>query len=78
MTNDAEMIGLLDRMRAQLGEAHALARAVCVVAEEGWIERAFSMALGIEDLVHDANHLLQAASSLNRQQRKQRERAAEN
>lgn len=70
MPNVADMTGLLDRMRLRLSEAYAVAEAISIVARQGWADHAFAMALGIEDLIHDANHLLQAAGLLSRQSRK--------
>ena len=73
MQNDAEIAGILEKMRSRLSEANAIAQAASTIAGEGWTDRAFAMALGIEELIHDASHLLQAAAVLNRQNKKHEE-----
>ena len=66
MSQDTEIAGLLQEMRRQLGEAHSIAKAAELCARDGWPTRALRICLDIEPLIHDANHLLQAAAALNR------------
>ena len=70
LTHDIEIAGLLSNMRLQLSEASAIASAAAACAEEGWPDRALTVALDIEVLIHDANNLLQTAAILNRQCKK--------
>lgn len=49
-----------------IAKAAAIARASEVCAKEGYTGKAFSIALGIEQPLHDANNLLQAASVIKR------------
>ena len=60
---------LIGEIREQLGEAHAIAKAADICAGEGQIERAIAISLDIEELIHSADHLLQAAATLNRKAR---------
>lgn len=64
---------LIGEIREQLGEAHAIAKAADVRAEDGQIERAIAISLDIEESIHSADHLLQAAATLNRKAREDRE-----
>lgn len=57
---------LIAELREQLGEAHTIAKAADVCASEGQYSRAFSIALDVEELIHSADHLLQAAATLHR------------
>lgn len=58
---------ILGEMCSQIGEAHSTARAADLCAKDDQVERAFEIALDIEELLHSANHLLQAAAILRRQ-----------
>ena len=57
---------ILNEMCAQIGKAHTIAKAVDLCAKDAQVETAFEIALDLEVLLHDANHLLQAAAVLNR------------
>ena len=63
---------LIGEIRCQLAEAHAIANAANTCAGEGQIDRALTISLDIEELIHSANHLLQAAAALNRSAREER------
>jgi hypothetical protein len=56
---------LLGEIQSQLAEANAIAKAADVCAADGQIERALTISLDIEELIHSADHLLQAAATLN-------------
>jgi hypothetical protein len=64
---------LIGEIRCQLAEAHAIANAANTCAGEGQIDRALTISLDIEELIHSANHLLQAAATLSRSAREERE-----
>ena len=70
MPQDAEISDVLNKLRMRLGEAHSIVKAATTVADEGWTDRALSMTLKAEELIHDADHLLQAAFVMNRQNNK--------
>lgn len=70
MPQDIEIVGLFGNLRLQLSEASAIAAAAAACAEEAWTDRALTVALDIEVLIHDANSLLQTAAILNRQRKK--------
>ena len=66
MSNGPDITSLLQEMRRQLAEAHSIAKAAELCAHDGWHTRALQISLDIEPLLHDADHLLQAAAALNR------------
>ena len=66
MSENANVTSLLQEMRRQLAEAHSIAKAAELCARDGWPMRALRICLDIEPLIHDANHLLQAAATMNR------------
>jgi hypothetical protein len=57
---------LIGEISSQLAEAHVIAKAADVCAAEGQIDRALMISLDIEELIHSANHLLQAAATSSR------------
>ena len=68
---------LIGEIRSQLAEAHTIAKAADTCAADGQIDRALIISLDIEELIHSADHLLQAAATLNRSARQEREEAEE-
>ena len=66
MSDSTNVTSLLQEMRRQLAEAHSIAKAAELCAQDGWPTRALHICLEIEPLIHDANHLLQAAATTNR------------
>ncbi len=69
MQDNPDVTCILQEMRRQLSEAHSVAKAAEVCAQDGWPTRALQICLDIEPLIHDANHLLQAAAAMNRSRR---------
>jgi hypothetical protein len=69
MPQNTDITSLLQEMRRQLSEAHSIAKAAELCAHDGWPTRALQICLDIEPLIHDANHLLQAAAAMNRNRR---------
>ena len=63
---------LIREIRSQLAEAHAIAKAADACAEEGQFDRALTISLDIEELIYSADHLLQAAATLDRNAREDR------
>ena len=60
------VVQILGEVSSQIGEAHSIAKAADLCAKDGQVERALEISLDLEVLLHDANHLLQAAAVLNR------------
>lgn len=61
MSHSNKVLGqLIGEIREQLAEAHTIATAADACAIEGQLERAMVISLDIEELIHSANHLLQA------------------
>ena len=69
MPQNTDITSLLEEMRRQLAEAHSIAKAAELCAQDGWPTRALRICLDIEPLIHYANHLLQAAAAMNRSRR---------
>jgi len=61
---------LIGEIREHLAEARAISKAADMCAGEGQYERAFTISLDIENLIHSANHLLQAAATVHRSMNK--------
>lgn len=57
---------MIAHVRANLAEALAIAKAAEICAREGYPERAFTISLDLEELLHSSNHILQAASAMRR------------
>lgn len=57
---------MFESMRKRLAEALTLAKAAEACAHDGYQTRALELSLDIEPLFVDANHLLQAASVVQR------------
>ena len=64
---------LITEIEAQLAEAHAIAKAARACAVDGQIGQAVIISLGIEELIHSADHLLQAAAGLSRRDEEESE-----
>lgn len=71
-TGEITIMGCLRDIRSRLVDAAAIAKAAVVCAESGSEDRAVRIALDLEELVHEANTLLNAVSLV------QRMRAGEN
>lgn len=61
------LVVLLREIHSNIAEAAAIAKAAEACAAEGYIDKAFTISLDIEQLIFDANNLLQAASVIRRQ-----------
>jgi hypothetical protein len=69
------VVQILSEVRAQIGEAHSIAKAADLCAKDGQVDRAFEIALDLDELLHSANHLVQAAAILRRVERREQEKA---
>lgn len=67
MTLERDLIvALLTEVHSHVAEAAVIAKASEACARDGYAEKAFTIALDVEQLLFDANNLLQAASVINR------------
>ena len=57
---------LFTQIRESLAEVLAIAKSAEACAAEGYVDRALTIALDIEELINSTNHVLQAAAALNR------------
>ena len=71
------IVQILSEVRAHIGEAHSIAKAADLCARDGQVDRAFEIALDLDELLHSANHLIQAAAILRRTERKEQPPAEE-
>lgn len=60
------LVALLSEIHSHVAEAAAIAKASEACARDGFVDKAFTIALDAEQLLFDANNLLQAASVINR------------
>lgn len=66
---ESPVVGMISRIRENLAEALAIAKAAETCARDGFPDRALTISLDVEELIHSSNHLLQAASVLNRERK---------
>ena len=66
---ESPVLGMISRIRENLAEALAIAKAAETCARDGFPDRALAISLDVEDLIHSSNHLLQAASAMNRERK---------
>ncbi len=64
---EAPILGMISQIRENLAEALSIAKAAETCARDGFLERALTISLDVEELIHTSNHLLQAAAALNRE-----------
>ena len=57
---------LIEEISSWRAEAHAIAKAADMCTAQGQIDCALMISPDIEELIHSADHLLQAAASLSR------------
>ena len=59
MSHSSTVLGrLIGEIQSQLAEPHAIAKAAAVCVADGQIDRALTISLDIEELIHSADHLL--------------------
>ena len=61
---DAAVKACIESMVELLNEAASLAKATKACADAGNVDAAFKITLDIEPLLHEANYLIQAASTV--------------
>jgi hypothetical protein len=72
--SNVAVVQILSEVRAQIGEAHSIAKAADLCAKDGQVDRAFEIALDLDGLLHSANYLVQAAAILGRVERREQEK----
>lgn len=65
-TVDIAIKSFLRQMRERLEEAASIAKAADACAEAGNVEKGVEVALDVEQLIHEVNTFLNAASMINR------------
>lgn len=66
---ESPIVGMIAKIRENLAEALAIAKAAEACAKDGFPDRALMISLDVEELIHSSNHLLQAASTFNRERK---------
>jgi hypothetical protein len=66
---ETPIVGMISRIRENLAEALSIAKATETCARDDFPERALTISLDVEEVIHNSNHLLQAASAMNREKK---------